>query len=242
MVCRTGARRCYRDRMSDSAVAPPGHSRRPSLGRVSTAQAVVNALVTEILDGTLTAGTQLREVELADRFGVSRQSLRAALADIAFRGLVEREPHRSVRVASISRADAREIYALRQMIEGEAVGWLATHPETWPAVDAAVDRLVRMPRKASWSEIAEGDVAFHQATVEAVGSRRLTRLHSQLIDEMRLILVPARHYVSQKDMADEHKALFDVVKEGDPAAAVARLREHLEFGTDKLMSYLPEPD
>jgi DNA-binding GntR family transcriptional regulator len=210
------------------------------LGRVSTAEAVVNALVGEILDGTLEAGAQLPEVELSERFGVSRQSLRTALAELAFRGLVEREPHRSVRVAVITRKEAADIYYMRELLEGEAVSWLASHPAGWPEVQVALDRLCHLPPQAPWSDIVEGDVGFHRATVSAVGSPRLSRLHAHLSEEMRLIIVPARHYMTQDVFAGEHQALFDVITRGDPDAAVERLRQHLAFGTDDLLAHLPD--
>lgn len=226
--------------MSDNRTSSPRRGRTVTLGRVSTADAIVNELVGEILDGTLEAGAQLPEVELSERFGVSRQSLRTALAELAFRGLVEREPHRSVRVAVITRRDAADIYYMRELLEGEAVRWLAGHPDAWPEVQTALDRLRQLPSRAPWRDIVEGDVAFHRATVSAVGSPRLSRLHAHLSEEMRLILVPARHYLTQDVFCAEHEGLFDVITHGDPDAAVERLRQHLAFGTDDLLAHLPD--
>ena len=116
----------------------PESARTVSLGRVSTAEAIVNELVGEILDGTLPAGAALPEVELSERFGVSRQSLRTALAELAFRGLVSREPHHSVRVAMITRQDASDIYYMRMLLEGEAASWLASHPDHPDATECAM--------------------------------------------------------------------------------------------------------
>ena len=228
--------------MSDNQTSQRGDGLGSLVGRVSTAQAIINQLAAQILDGTLEAGAVLPEVELADRFGVSRQSLRAALAELAYRGLVRREPHRSVRVAVVTRQDAVDIYYVRDLIEGEAIRRAAADKESWPKIEPAVRHLERLPKKAAWSDIAEGDVNFHRAMVAAIGSPRLARAHALLVDEMRLILVPARHYVSQAEMVREHRDLFEVVKAGDPPAAYQRLVQHLELGTDKLLSYLPDED
>ena len=200
----------------------------------------MNELVAEILDGRLGAGAVLPEVELSERFGVSRQSLRTALAELAFRGLVDREPHRSVRIVVITRQDASDIYYMRELLEGEAVSWLTGHPDAWPEVETALDRLRQLLPRAPWSDIVEGDVAFHRAIVSVVGSPRLSRLHARLSEEMRLILVPARHYLTQDVFCAEHEELFEVITHGDPNAAVARLRQHLAFGTDDLLAYLPD--
>jgi len=227
--------------MSDTASHGRAPGRRGSVARVSTIAAIVRELVDDILVGTLPAGTPLPEVELANRFGVSRQSLRAALAELVFRGLVEREAHHSGCVATMSKRDAMDIYRMRQILEGEAVRWLARQPDAWPAMDDALELFRRLPADARWSQIAEADVAYHGATVTAMGSPRLVRLHNQLLDEMRLILVPAQNYVTRSEMLAEHVALLDVIKQGDPDRAVARLVEHLALGTDSLLRYLPEP-
>ena len=73
---------------------------RLSLQRVSTVDAIAAALRTRILDGELGAGERLREIELADAYGVARHSLRAALRTLAAEGLVAIEPNRGASVAA----------------------------------------------------------------------------------------------------------------------------------------------
>lgn len=214
-------------------------SQRRRVARISTSDAIVDRLVGEIMDGTLTAGTELPEVELAGQFGVSRQSLRTALAALVHRGLLEHEPHHSVRVATLTRSDAEDIYRVRQILEGEAIRWLTKRPASWTPVEAALERMRRLPDDAIWGEIAEADVLFHGATVAAVGSPRLDRLHGQLLDEMRLVLVPARNYLTGREMIEEHSSLLEELQRSDPESAVRRLAEHLAVGTDRLLEYLP---
>ncbi|MGZ8705619.1 MAG: GntR family transcriptional regulator [Aeromicrobium sp.] len=226
--------------MSDKRTRLATSGRTVALKRVSTAEAIVNELVIDILDGSLAAGTVLSEVELADRFGVSRQSLRTALAELTFRGLVHREPHRSPHVAVITRQDVSDIYYMRALLEGEAVRWLAGHSGAWPEVKRALDQLRHMPPRAPWNDIVRADVAFHQATVDAVGSARLSRLQAHLSAEMHLLLVPARHYQTQEAISAEHQRLFEVITQGDPDAAAESLRQHLDFGTGDLLAYLPD--
>src|SRR5258708_9155390 len=86
--------------------------------RVSTSEAIVNELTHQILDGAIPAGTFLREVELADAFRVSRQSLRAGLAELVHAGLLRREPHRGVWVPQLSPEEIEDLYQVRAVIEG----------------------------------------------------------------------------------------------------------------------------
>ena len=81
-------------------------SARLSLRRVSTVDAIAAALRTRILDGELGAGERLRELELAEAYGVARHSLRSALRALAAEGLVAIEPNRGARVAGLERRRA----------------------------------------------------------------------------------------------------------------------------------------
>src|SRR3712207_540105 len=85
------ATQCYNqgcDTMSPMSAQP--------LNRVSTVDALAGALRTQILNGELSPGAQLREVELASAFGVGRYSLRAAMQTLVHEGLLRHEPNRGV--------------------------------------------------------------------------------------------------------------------------------------------------
>ena len=90
-----------------------GMSARLALQRVSTVDAIAAALRTRILDGELGAGERLRELELAEAYGVARHSLRAALRALAAEGLVAIEPNRGARVARSTAADLGALFELR---------------------------------------------------------------------------------------------------------------------------------
>jgi DNA-binding GntR family transcriptional regulator len=95
-------------------------SRPLALQRVSTVDAIAAALRTRIMDGELAAGERLRELELADAYGVARHSLRAALRDLAAEGLVTIEPNRGARVAQLTADDVGPLFELRVALELEA--------------------------------------------------------------------------------------------------------------------------
>src|SRR3954471_23387224 len=95
------------------------------LHRLSTVDALADALRREILDGALPGGAWLRERELCESYGVARHSLRAALRarawgessapprhslraalrTLAAEGLVRIEPHRGAHVAELTAAE-----------------------------------------------------------------------------------------------------------------------------------------
>src|SRR3954453_12342994 len=90
------------------------------LHRMSTVDALADALPREILDGALAAGAWLRERELCETYAVARHSLRAGRRPLAAEGLVTIEPHRGAHVAHLSADDVLWLYELRAALELEA--------------------------------------------------------------------------------------------------------------------------
>src|SRR5580704_12260285 len=89
--------------------------------------AVYLQLRDDIISGVLPAGSVLREVELVARFGVSKTPLRDALVRLQKDGFVEIPPYRSAVVVGYSRTDLREIYELRELLEGACARQAAFH-------------------------------------------------------------------------------------------------------------------
>jgi len=200
------------------------------LERVSTSEALVNALTRQILDGSIVAGSWLREVDLAERHGVSRQSLRAALVELVHLGLLHREPNRGVYVPVMTEADMRDLYKVRSLLEIEAARTVALRPDAWPAMEAVVARLERLPVNVGSYEMVEEDFAFHRAMVAGVGSVRLARAHETLCSEIRLSFVANIREDGHDYLVGEHRDLLDVIRIGDPDAAEARIITHLDAG------------
>lgn len=94
---------------------------------------VEDAVREAITSGVYAPGERLIERELCEGLGVSRASVREALRRLEAEKLVHTVPHRGPVVASISVEEARQLYALRAVLEGYAAHEFATQ-----AADAAI--------------------------------------------------------------------------------------------------------
>src|SRR6202140_5035522 len=81
---------------------------------------VVNAIVSEIVDGELPANARLIQDELARAYGVSRQPVQQALLILRDRGLVREAPGRGLIVSSLDVGFVRNLYEIRAMLDGLA--------------------------------------------------------------------------------------------------------------------------
>jgi DNA-binding GntR family transcriptional regulator len=204
------------------------------LHRVSTVDALADALRREILDGALPAGARLREVELCETYGVARHSLRAALRVLAAEGLVRIEPHRGARVAELTADDVRWLYELRAALELEAAHLALERnggrlPEP---VHAALRRLTDACAgdDPPWSAINEAHAALHAAIVDAAGSPRIAAAHAALSGEMRLFLLALQPHIPADRLAADHAGLVAGLERDGPSV----LREHLRTAAETL--------
>src|SRR4051795_5721585 len=80
----------------------------------STVDRVAEELRRAVFDGELESGTALREVALAESLGVSRPTVREALAVLVAEGLATREPNRGVSVSTPDPDSVRDISRARR--------------------------------------------------------------------------------------------------------------------------------
>jgi DNA-binding GntR family transcriptional regulator len=206
-------------------------SARLSLQRVSTVDALAAALRTRILDGELGAGERLRELELAEAYGVARHSLRAALRALAAEGLVVIEPNRGATVARLAAADAAPLFELRTALEVEAArlalerggGRLPKRVHDAVRLMAAVCEQPDPP----WSSVVEAHDAVHHALVAAAASPRILRAYEALAGELRLFVIQIRPGWSLERMAEHHERLLAELERRGPEPLRAHLAEGL---------------
>jgi DNA-binding GntR family transcriptional regulator len=198
------------------------------LATISAVEALEQELLRRILSGDLRPGDRLREVSLAEQYGVGRYTLRAAFDRLTRRGLLQRERSRGVRVATLRPADFVEIYEARMAIEVLAARTLASARLVPDAARAALERLDQLPAEADWRLVAEADLAFHGALIDATGNRRLQRMHSDLEVEILLGMVQlGMGYATVARLAGEHRAVIDAIAAGHAGAAERAVRAHV---------------
>ncbi len=205
--------------------------------RVSLTDSIAQELSTRILNGDLRPGANLREVELSQDLGVSRQSLRAALAQLNGKGLLHHEMNRGYWVPVLTRTDAKDIFELRELIEGEAARRLTVTHSGIEQVIEALETMEGLAEDVSWVEYLEVHFAFHRAIVSTTGSPRLLRHFEMLSAETWVSLVPSHlssEFGSPSAQRAGHRHLLEAFQDGDPVAAIQAVHDHMWSGFDEL--------
>ncbi len=201
---------------------------------VTAVDRVADAVRDEILSGALPSDAPLREEAAAERYGVSRHTVRAAFQRLVAERLAVAMPYRGVRVASFDRATVVALQQLRAALEVEAVRIAGERfGSDWP--DAAVapmrDALVRLETSADWLEAERIHAEFHRAVVAASASPRIIEAHAALGSELLLFLLHVRPHYTLASLVAEHRELLEAVQRRGPDA----IREHLEHSTRLLV-------
>lgn len=205
--------------------------------RRSTAAIVADRIRTAIMRGTFPPGTQLGEVELAARLGVSRGPLREAMQRLVAEGLLRSERHRGLFVRDLTAADVRDVYQARSAVE-RAAGLLLLAGDRAAAAARLTAALARMEEVADDPvALADADHAFHAEFVAASGSPRLRRMADALLVETRMCLAALQETLPPAaGLIAEHRELRDAVRDGDEGRLTAVLEAHMADAVQRILA------
>ncbi|NJN85427.1 MAG: GntR family transcriptional regulator [Leptolyngbyaceae cyanobacterium SL_7_1] len=187
----------------------------------------------QILNGTFAPGTRLLEIELAEQFNLSRGTIRSALQQLTFEGLVVQFPYRGCAVSGLSAQDAWELYTLRGALEGLAARLVAETitPNKIAPLNAALQTLVDAAEQNSWQAVAKADFSLHQAIVQFANHRRLQEQYKIVGQQIQLYIISSNALNPNLDsIVEEHQQLVSAICSGDGAIAEQIARDHSSDG------------
>lgn len=203
---------------------------------VGDASSVVFAkLRQQILIGGLAPGEPLNQEALADDLGVSRMPIRQALKRLQTEGLVRRLQNRRVVVTPLGREEIEDIFDMRIALEPLALRLAIprTTPQDLRHMGHALDDVNADDDPASFGT---RNAAYHLALVQPCGRPRLLREIRSLLDlSDRYQRAAHRDTTFTAPLRDEHEALFEAVRAGDPERGAAVLGRHIRQGRDRLI-------
>jgi GntR family transcriptional regulator of vanillate catabolism len=193
-----------------------------------------------ILDHGLPPGTVLLQMEWAQRLGVSRTPLREAFRLLERDGLVRvTNGNRTVEVVRYNDEDLRELYQIREVVDGLSARLLAEK-----GMDAELefelsglltdmDRYSHPFRSSAWFA---AHTSFHLRIAEECGNRRLEPLLGVIRSTCLALHAPmaepreGRHPGLAEILevaSSQHHAIFDAIRSGEASKAESAARRHI---------------
>jgi len=199
----------------------------PAIDRSSTTDRVAGALREMIFAGDFAPGGPLREVTLAESFGVARSTVREALQVLTGEKLITRLPNRGVTVTELAEHDIEEIFDARMVLESAGVRAGAGGADLSPATRAL--RTYAAAAAGNSPLIAtHAHLEFHTSLVALLGNSRLVAGADVLTADLRLALATVeRQRRNARQQVAGHRRLLTLMRAGDESAALAELDRHL---------------
>jgi DNA-binding GntR family transcriptional regulator len=213
-----------------SSISHPTRTRAKPGPAKSSANEAYDLLIAAIERGDLTAGMRMREVELAERYGISRTPIREALKRLEAQGLVTHTPNQGAVVTTLDFNQMAELYLMREILEGTAARLAATR-----ATDTEIEVLTEMidsdrrhpdnPRL-----LARTNRKFHrQLQLSARNSFLSNTLENMQLSHILLVGTTLADPERGRQSFDEHAAIVRGIREHDPDAAEAAARAHVRY-------------
>jgi DNA-binding GntR family transcriptional regulator len=194
---------------------------------------VAELLRQRIFQRELEPGSWIDEVKLALEYGISRTPLREALKVLATEGLVTMKMRRGAYVTEVSEQDLHEVYHLLSLLESDAAGVVAERASAAELKELAAIHAELEAAVANRDQFFPINERFHMRLLEIAGNR----WRNQMVADLRKVMKLNRHNSLLKsgrieESLKEHRAVMAALKRRDPAATVARMREHFANGLE----------
>ena len=203
--------------------------------------AVVRRLEEEIVSGVLQPGTRLDEVQLAERYKLSRTPLREALAQIAASGLIEIRPRSGAYVTQLSPRAMLECLAFTAEVEAIAATWAASRMTTCER-----DAMMAIQEQANVCVLADDSDGyfelnrhFHEAIYAGAHNSYVQESAHKLFlrgAPYRRLQLRQRGRLSTSHA--EHGAIAAAILAEDGAAAASAIRSHIMIQGDRFLEFL----
>jgi DNA-binding GntR family transcriptional regulator len=196
---------------------------------------LADRLFMAIVSGELQPGERLGEVRLARQLGVGQSTLREALQELEYRGLLTKKENRGTFVTSLTVELVEEIYAVRLELEPLAAA-LASSEMSGERILILHGLLKRMRNSGAAHKVNDFinyDEEFHRAIWRFSGNSALQRALNLICPPLfAFYLIHSRFTIQlESDLqldADEHLKLIEALATRNPEQARTVFRNTLE--------------
>jgi DNA-binding GntR family transcriptional regulator len=182
-----------------------------------------------VLGGEVPSGARLGQVELAERFGISRTPVREALRRLAGEGLVDFHSNRGFRVADLGLDAVLRRLEVRAILE-PGIAALAAERRTGQDLEFMREAIADEAEASDGIEAHDASRRFHIALARASGNDELVRVIESLwLVEVgrRLLFRRSTEPDWQRTDASEHREVLAAVHEGRAADAERLMARHV---------------
>ncbi len=203
------------------------------LNNRNLSEKIYDCLRQDILTARIPSGEKLSEVQLAERFGVSRAPIRSAITRLQQAHLVQVRPQVGTIVSPISEEMIMNILEIRILLEPHAAQRAASEltEDDRYALSQHFDRLSKLPpdSEARKLKLFETDALLHDLIWQRCGNPEIVQILDRYrgqIQRVRLSNADLGHRLAPSEQ--EIRAIFEALNRSDGIESARALTVHLE--------------
>lgn len=196
---------------------------------------VYDQILSAIVNGEIAPGERLIQEKIASQINISRTPVREALLRLEQEGILEISGRKGFSIRQISEDEVRQVYAVREAIEGYAARQVAEEKD--PKQLAAIKKAIEAERE---EDITDLQVDFrvnrtiHRTIVEQTGNPMLLEMFDRIWGRsVSLWLFAATRDDAGPLEPIEHQALYKMLSTADPDTAQKAMIEHIREGLER---------
>lgn len=194
-------------------------------------QQVYNRILDGIVERALPPGHRIRQNELAESLGVSRQPVSHALHLLHQQGLLAESGRKGFEVTALDPSRIRQLYEVRGAIDGLAARLAAQRVMTDAAGRAELERALLVGRRTDQTTplavLISNDVDFHRAIYRLSGNPAIEETVGPQWPHMRRSMATVLSELDYRASAwAEHAAIAECILAGDAVGAASAAEQH----------------
>jgi DNA-binding GntR family transcriptional regulator len=193
-------------------------------------EAIVEAIIYDVMQQHLGPGTRLSEKSVCDRFGVSRMNVRRALLTLSNIGVVELQANKGARIRQPTLQQAMTLFETRRTIESIIIKSVVAQRSDADIVslNAHVELEEQAFSNNDRHQLIRLSGEFHLLIASFQNNHLLTGFMQTLITQSSLITGMYGQHSFSNCPPSEHRNLIEAIKNQDEHLALNLMMAHLE--------------
>lgn len=206
------------------------------MARNVSAQQVYDYVRDQIIKRQLFPGNQVVEEDLAFVMQTGRATVRNALTRLHYEGLVDLIPNRGAFVAKPSFKDINNVYALRRVLEIEALKCAMANIDD--KLIAKLENSIKVQKSLidhySMEEYIRLNLDFHWIIIEAAENEYLEKFLKELFNKSAIFLAFYDRSTNNLESVSTHDAIVQAIKKTDLDGAIKALESDIVCAVDSI--------
>ncbi|QOR39055.1 GntR family transcriptional regulator [Billgrantia diversa] len=198
-------------------------------GESSLSDLIALKLRNAIITGEITPGTALVESRLCKQYQASRNTIREALRQLRYEGLIQYVLNKGAQVKVLTLPDIHDIYRVRHTLELAAIQHSAfSRKRHLFAIDKILSEGEEAAHNNRWNAVGTSSLFFHHAIVGLLESERLNAYFNTILAQLRLIFSMSDNEKQfQGGWLEKDRQIYIRLEAGQQAEAADLMRLYL---------------